>query len=1384
MSSTDSTNDFLPNTNTNIDHSKMVIYPFDMNQQGGNYQTETYSIPSIIQNTANDDTTTPGAGYATFVKYDNKESVAKFLSVKEQSTSSGGQSTAKNPGETQWVVTSDDLIKLAHKQVKGTDLSSVTADYKLTFRAMLHSSGGNSSPASLFVLAKIENTSSTDINGSYLFQINWNALEDSNTNITGDKKAGSYRLAAVLSKDTTDVIDYNFLVMDGVSTNSMEVLQLGDMTTNGGSTDYSGNYVNVSNSLFESSNATATSHSITVSNSVMSSVLTTGQTYKPIYVNNINSRFFFIFQNSSSSTAIDSKSLVLIRSDLLTNHVDTDITINQADNLKNIDFSTIGLTNSSNKLFNTLIYYNSKLSSTTAVINIVVSIPGQTKYGYASFDAISFNQVTAPVAYEYSGFSTSGFISQIIPYYSLNDYQNVYGYYALTSTNQVLKLDATFKYVSEMYDFSSSIYNVGTVYNIYTLAGTDLSSVWYAQMTNGNFVKMNDSNLVGQWDSLYTSESYEKAGDFIFKSQDEVDSSVLFKRVVDTGGTSFAADFISYISSSTAWKDFLTVVSTDGQITTDPSITVSIYNYSSTGSNDYYFGTNAQNKLNANTNNSITLVCTQNLRKINAGGTVTQDFTTMVIGSYTYTFYYGEGKINNQNEGTNAYADYDIYRQQTNLTIPQYVLDMYPSQIVSLINSSSSGDSDNYNFITTFLNMQNIVNPTITASGDDISGTLTINVAVPYYWRNGVLSSSGTWIFTYGTSTSPFFKHNRFGFASDGSSNASVTPVDSTYASNTSNAAKVKSLTDKYSTKLPSQITAKNYYDDFLVLGSAFLNSSNIANGSIVLPSFNEDGSSENVTIVPNDKEGNAFVSITFPRIDPTDNYTVSFTTPSIFMKDASASQSVYFGWKSASQVTQIDNKSISDILPSNIANTFNGINSKDKISMLQHFAVFSDYYANLIVQKKLDVKATYDDKSGFLTLTLTVKDSTISIPGISSTKLSTTFTGFKIDANNGTNNILTSEQTTNFSFGTYSADSSKLPSSITQSEILSSSLLRDNSNLSSWIDSGLATITLTPSNVNGILEVEVVLKNYSENSTISSTRTFTRAIGGFATGDQSSNMIVWKTNTNSAFLNNNSAKLPSALVTTATSGEFDDTGSSSTATQALYRRLTYFADLSSDLNAELEADPSLVKAVTLQADDTLGTLVVTAVILQKGQLVEYSTTISGLGTTSLLQPTITFNAEDGTSNNAALTALRQLIPSEAAQNNTLLTQLFSITNSSDNYKIETSYSYDNYTGTLTLNVSVLDPTTNTVLQESSKTYTGFARVIDTSVGTNWAVVAASAIVPMVLLIIPVVVFGYIQQRRDMKTIAKKLSTRLQEEQERKRRMQRRQQLLVKTKNF
>ncbi|RXY96111.1 hypothetical protein D8X55_04710, partial [Malacoplasma penetrans] len=1163
MSDSDSANDFEKNNNS-INNSNMEIYPFDMTQSSGSYETSTFSFPSIIQHTAIDDSTSSGAGYATFVKYNNKESVAKFLSTQVTSTTSGQtQPTVTNPGSTQWVVTSDDLIKLAHKKVKNSDLNdSDVAKYSLKYKAMLHSAGGNSSPPSLFVLASIEDatgqSNSQDLKGSYLFQINWNQV--TSNDITGDKDAGSYRLAAILSKDTSDIIDYNFLVMDGVSTNSMEVIELGEISSDSG---YEGHYVNVSNSLFNSNSESQSSHTISLSgySNFIQTMSNQSPKYKPIYVNNINSRFFFIFQSDNTSS-IDDKSLLLVRSDLLTNNVNTNITISNTSNFTNLNFSNLGLENNS-KLFNTLIYYNSKLSSTTAVINIVVSIPGQTKYGYASFDAIAFSQVTAPVAYEYSGFSTSGFISQIVPYYSLNDYQNIYGYYALTSTNQVLKLDANFKYVSEMYDFSSSIYNVGSVYNIYTLSGSDLSSVWYAQMKDGKFVKMNDSNLVGQWDSLYTSESYEKAGDFIFKSQDEVDSSVLFKRIVDSDtATDFNTDFNTYINSTTSWKDFLTVVSKDGQITTDPSVTVSIYNYANKDS--YYFGQNATNKLTASGNNSITLVFTQNLRKINAGGTVTDEFTTMIIGSYTYTFYYGEGKINNQNEGTNAYADYNTYSQLTGLTIPQYVLDMYPSQIVSLINSSSSGDSDNYNFITTFLNMQNIVNPTITASGDDISGTLTINVAVPYYWRSGALSaSSGTWIFTYGNSTSPFFKYNWFGFSSDGSSNASVTPVDSTYATNSSNAAKVKSLTDKYSTKLPSQVTAKNYYDDFLVLGSAFLNTSNISSGSIQLPTFNEDGSSENVTIVPNDKDGNAFVSITFPKIDPAEDYTVSFTTPSIFMKDASASQSVYFGWKSTSQVTQIDSNNINNVSASGIASIFNGSNVRDKISTLQNFAVFSDYYANLLIQKQLNIKATYDDKSGFLTLTLSAKDNTVSLPGISSTSLSTTFTGFKTDTANGSTNITSSEQTSNFTFGSYQADSTRLPSSVTESEILSSSLL-SSSNLSTWIANGLATITLTPSNVNGILEVEVVLKNYSESGSISSTRTFTRAIGGFATGDQSSNMIVWKTNTNSAFLNNNSAKLPSALVTTATSGEFDDT-SGSNAEQALYRRLTYFADLSSD---------------------------------------------------------------------------------------------------------------------------------------------------------------------------------------------------------------------------
>ncbi|MDE7099826.1 MAG: hypothetical protein K2N99_01215, partial [Malacoplasma sp.] len=124
---------------------------------------------------------------------------------------------------------------------------------------------------------------------------------------------------------------------------------------------------------------------------------------------------------------------------------------------------------------------------------------------------------------------------------------------------------------------------------------------------------------------------------------------------------------------------------------------------------------------------------------------------------------------------------------------------------------------------------------------------------------------------------------------------------------------------------------------------------------------------------------------------------------------------------------------------------------------------------------------------------------------------------------------------------------------------------------------------------------------------------------------------------------------------------------------------------------------------------------------------------------------------------------------------------LFTISDSSPNYITSIDLSYDDFGGTLTINITVKD-TSGIELASNSRTYTGFSTVKDTSKGTNWGIVAAAIIVPLVVLLIPVLLVGQIQQRRNMKAIAKRLSSRLKEEQDRERRLKKH-QLQISQKN-
>lgn len=1361
-------------TKNNNSTNGIQLYPFDMSNESVSkssdtikYDTSKATIPTILQNTAYDDTN--NTGYATFVKYNNKDAIAKFTSVNTTNDDSSDKSIKNYAGQTSWVVTSDDLIKLAYKASNsGSGDLTNTNGYTLTFKSMLFSAGGNDSPPSLFVIASIKNNDNS-ISGSYLFQINWSNADtskvepSSSSDDTSKKNAGNYRLAAKLSSGT-NFIDYNYLVMDAISTNTMQAMFLDNITANGTESS-SSYYVTVSNSLFGSSNR-SNAHKIIIKN--YSGFTNSEKVYVPIYANRINSKFFFVYQ--SRDGILNNKSLLLIKSDQLTDTANSDVEISTTPgNFSNLDLSKLKISDSNsstNTPFKTNIYYKANSGGATDNVNFVVSVPGQNQYLYANLEVNSFEFTTEPTVY--NGYTSGGFISQVIPYYGLNDY-TVNGYYALTSTNQVVSLDKNFKLVSVIYDFNSSYYNLGNIYKIYTIPG-QASNIWYAQMTDGTFAKMSGSTLVGQWDKLNSSIYYEKTVNFTIKSQEQIDSSVFFRKVVNDSNNGFDSNFLSFLGSTTVWKSFLDydANSVDPQVNGTPSVTVKIFKQDS--AEGYYFNkgsTGATNPLKKNGNNSLVLQFYQNLREINNGVLTNQNTKQVLIGSYTYTFYYGAAKINGQVAGSYTYNDYSNYQSQTKLSIPQYVLDMYPSKIASLITSK---DSEYTNFINSFLSMQNIVSPIITASGNDTNGTLTVNVTVPYSWASDDSSSADTnksWVFTFGTSSSPFFKSNPFGFTDSTNtvSNASVTPVDSTYAANKDNATKMSTLTNKYSTQLASKVSKIDLYNDFLVLGSAFNNSSYISSG-LITP-ITVDNVDQYMTVVPDDANGSAYISITFPKIGNDTDYVVSFTTPSIFMKDAAASQSVYFSWKTGSNIdlskfiTSSDSstKAISNIAASSVGEIINNSEStSDLIQLLGSFATFSSYYANLITQNKLTVSATWDDKQGYLNISLNPSNGT-TIPGLDSSIFMTmTFYGFKNDDKATSSfNIST---TSSFNFGSYSADNSKSASSVTESDILASDLLSGNSNLSSWISSGLASLSLTPSDSTGTLQVSVTLKNYLESGTISPSKTFTTNIGGFAITGQNTNMIVWKTNTDSTL----SGKLPSALIETATSGEYSDG-----LPNVYLNRLRFFANISSVLNSQLTANPGMVTTLTMQGDDNQGTLTVSAIIVQNGISTVYSSTISGLATTPSLQPTVTFNYTDS-SNNPVLTSLKSQVPSSISTNNSDLLKLFTISSSSPNYRTNINLTYNDIGGNLTIKVTVYD-SSNNVLSTATQTYTGFKTVVDNSKTTNWTYVAISIVIPVLVLMIPIFSYGFIQQRRDIRTISRKLDSRLKEEQERERRL-------------
>ena len=106
---------------------------------------------------------------------------------------------------------------------------------------------------------------------------------------------------------------------------------------------------------------------------------------------------------------------------------------------------------------------------------------------------------------------------------------------------------------------------------------------------------------------------------------------------------------------------------------------------------------------------------------------------------------------------------------------------------------------------------------------------------------------------------------------------------------------------------------------------------------------------------------------------------------------------------------------------------------------------------------------------------------------------------------------------------------------------------------------------------------------------------------------------------------------------------------------------------------------------------------------------------------------------------------------------------LYNISNNNNNNPVEITLGPDDATGTLLVSITIQDPFSGKTTS-SNITYTGMRVFVPTNEGTRWDIVVLSVVIPTIVLLIPILTLGYIQNIKDRRKIAKKLDRRLDEE--------------------
>ena len=832
-------------------------------------------------------------------------------------------------------------------------------------------------------------------------------------------------------------------------------------------------------------------------------------------------------------------------------------------------------------------------------------------------------------------------------------------------------------------------------------------------MEDGTFAQFLGSTLIGQWDKLSSSVNRELPASVSIKSNSEVPQSVLYQEVLTSDGK-YTSSFETYLKSSTAYRDFLNINFIDPRITTNPDIVIGYPDASTLMSQQ------AQRIY------TIELTFKQKLRQVNIDGSINStDTKEIVIGKQQYTFNNAETSV------TFAEKQEDGQDGILNFEVPTYIRNKKPSQV-------TADEVKKY-----LIQNRNITNPIVSFTPHDQNGSMDISVTIPIAWtkEGETYTKRENWTFsgTLGSELVPFFRVDKYG------DQGSVKVVDTNYDKTST---KYENLSVKYSDKVASSVSKKEILDDFVIYGSAFNNEQNED-----LMKANEN----NVQLTPNDADGTILVDLTVPQIGTQENVRFVFTTPSFFLKDASANRPIFFSFKPNEQALNTtlnsdtssrDTNTIRGQKPSTIASILNGNDAESKIDLLSYFADFSSFFNDYIRQNFQVVKANGNDTLGTLDISIDVSGANIS--GFNNKTIQITYSGFS-------GSSLTGQTADTFSFGeTIDGASNMFATDVTQNQLEALSVLNFGSNSAT---KDKATVTLTPSRSSGTLEVSVSFKNYIENAnsktTVYPTKTFTRIYGGFKTSKNPVNIVGFKSfneistsdGSNSAFSNANVPSRAKELLTARFMLNTNEPQKKSA--------LLYFANVTNSLDIA----NSDISSVTLIADDVAGTLNVAFTINDNGvtKTISPPTPYSGFRNTSTAETTITFMQDSS----AEAAVIKSKLPSEVTVNDVAI--LYNISNNNNNNPVEITLGPDDATGTLLVSITIQDPFSGKTTS-SNITYTGMRVFVPTNEGTRWDIVVLSVVIPTIVLLIPILTLGYIQNIKDRRKIAKKLDRRLDEE--------------------